>query len=75
MDEPPSVAGGWVYIDDAAYCVEEAMPVWYAAWLSPADAVVVSMDAGTMETEPATIWAAAAPARVRAASTEFMSGD
>ena len=70
-----------MYMDAAAEVVTEplayvmyALEDVYAALLFPAatDMVVIWL-AGTMDTEPATICAAAAPARERARMTEFMS--
>ena len=64
-----------MYIDADAESVVEPYDEPYWALLFAAEAMVVIMDAGTIETEPATIWAAAAPARDRATKTVFMTAD
>ena len=65
-------AAAEVVTEPLAY-VMYALEDEYAALLFPAatDMVVIWL-AGTMDTEPATICAAAAPARDRAVRTEFM---
>lgn len=72
---PPSVAGGCVYCDagaEDATAEEAAAEYWFELSAAVGVPDAYTWEAGTMDTGPATIWAAAAPARERAMMTEFM---